>query len=180
MNPITSLNTEKLQLLMYRHLPEMAKDIDLASMSKYQLLIYSEYCRRNMLQNPSSLTYPAAMQHEILPVLLDWIYDSLADIQKLGIEEEIKRMDAVAWKHGRAQQALLAYYVMRRDPTLDEELQEFEKKHGMTTSEMLEAFKRGDVGDTPEIAEWLMLARLKRALRDPVPDQTGCRPLKGR
>lgn len=38
-------------------------------------------------------------------------------------------------------------------------LAEFERAHGMTTSEMVAKFRAGELPDTPEIASWLIFAK---------------------
>lgn len=42
---------------------------------------------------------------------------------------------------------------------LDHELSVYEAQYKMTTAQMKAAFKRGEIGDTPDVARWLVLSR---------------------
>ena len=44
---------------------------------------------------------------------------------------------------------------------LDQDIRALEDQYGMSTADMKAAFKRGDLEDTADIAEWLVLARLR-------------------
>ena len=45
---------------------------------------------------------------------------------------------------------------------LETKIKAFEQSHGMTTAEMVDAFKAGRIEDTSEVAQWLILAKVPR------------------
>ncbi len=52
------------------------------------------------------------------------------------------------------------------DKTVQDFVNEYEEKYGMTSDEFYDKWQRGEIDDTPEINEWAGYYRLKLALEE--------------